>query len=295
MNQFKQKIQTLLSQLPDSEEEMQMFDQLDKLPALLAAVLEKTASIYKPEALGQLDDFDLEYFINGLYQALATQANWVEANKHLLTPEKLEENTHQIIQKQNEQIQRLAKALANAKEKMPEILAQRNSIEAQNDVNARELEKFAVEEARLKKLLAGKDELIQRKQDLEATQKAVAAGNLEALAEEVTDLESKFTEANQKRQTLLDNQQKYAEELQLAIRQTETLNNASHVLKQMRTQLEHHQEQLKKAYADKAENLRVHVNFNQQNPGGAQSVEQKIQQVNQLLKDIDQDIKTSLV
>ncbi|OJJ19167.1 hypothetical protein BKI52_20355 [marine bacterium AO1-C] len=295
MISFKKKLQTLVEQLPDEPVAMLEFDQLDKLSNVLATVLDKIALVYDTESLGKLDDFDLEYYINGLYQAINILHNWVEANKNLLTPEKLEENTHQLITRQNLQIENLNRALSNAKAKMPQILEQQQLLKEQNTQNAEELARFEEEEKRLNELLNNREHLEQRKQDLEETKTAVEAGNLEGLAQEVTTLEGQFAEANQKRQECLDKQTQYTKELQTAIDQTETLNNASHVLQQMKTQLEHHQEQLRKDYGTQAENLKIYVEFNQQNGGLAtDSVAQKLQKAQQLLAEVDEEIKAKL-
>ncbi|HAS47360.1 MAG TPA: hypothetical protein DCS93_43185 [Microscillaceae bacterium] len=296
MISFKKKLQSLVEQLPDEPVAMLEFDQLDKLSSVLATVLDKVTAVYDAESLSKLDDFDLEYFINGLYQAINIQHNWVEANKNLLTPEKLEENTHQLITRQNLQIERLNQALANAKAKMPQILQQQQLLKEQNAKNAEELARFEEEEKRLNELLNNQEQLVQRKQDLEETKTAVEAGKLEDLAREVTTLEGQFAEANQKRQECLEKQNQYAQELQLAINQTETLNNASHVLQQMKTQLEHHQEQLRKDYAAQAENLKIQVAFNQQNGGLAtDSVAQKLEKAQQLLVEVEEQIKAKLL
>ena len=296
MISFKKKLQSLVEQLPDKPVAMLEFDQLDKLSNVLATVLDKIALVYDSEALGKLDDFDLEYFINGLYQAIHIQHNWVTANKNLLTPEKLEENTHQLITRQNLQIEQLNRAMANAKAKMPQILEQQQLLQQQNAQNAEELAKFEEEEKRLNALLNNQEHLIQRKQDLEETKTSVEAGNLESLAQAVIALEGQFAEANQKRQECLDKQTHYTKELQLAIDQTETLNHASHVLQQMKTQLEHHQEQLREQYTTQAENLRIQVTFNQQNAGlAADSVAQKLQKAQQLLNEVDEEIKAKLI
>lgn len=294
MISFKKKIQNLIEQLPDETTLMWEFDQLDKFSNILATVLDKIAVVYDTKVLDQLDDFDLEYFINSLHQAFNIQHNWIETNQHVLTPEKLEENTHRLIEKQNMQILQLAKALEDAKARMPEILRQKQTIQKQNALNAQELEHFAEEEARLNELLNNQDQLVERKKDLDEARKAVETGNLEALAKEVTTLEGQFQQAARQRQELLEKQTKYTQDLQLAIQQTESLNHASNVLQQMKVQLEHHQEALQKTYGDEAETLRAHIEFNQKHPGKAQSVAQKMQQVEKLLSEIDEEIKDSL-
>lgn len=294
MNSFKKKIQSLIEQLPDEATLMWEFDQLDKFSNILAMVLDKIAVVYDTKVLDQLDDFDLEYFINSLYQAFNIQHNWIEANQHVLTPEKLEENTHGLIEKQNRQILQLAKALEEAKSRMPEILRQKQTIQKQNALNAQALKQFAGEEARLNELLNNQEQLVERKKDLDEARKAVETGKLETLANEINTLESQFKQAARQRQELLEKQTKYAQDLQLAIQQTESLNHASNVLQQMKVQLEHHQEALQKTYGDEAETLRVHVEFNQKHPGKAQSVAHKMQQVAQLLSEIDEEIKGSL-